>query len=135
MSWLDGLTKNWAELAEDNPDPRLRPLIVPADPADAVRGAAAVVATHPRWRIVSADPRAGSLHATHATRVWRFIDDVHLRFTAQASGTRIVGRSQSRIGKGDLGQNARNLRELATALSKAAAPGGVLSRAVGAHDR
>jgi uncharacterized protein (DUF1499 family) len=62
--------------------------------------------------VVAADAAAGTLSATHATILWRFVDDIHLRFEPHGSGSRIVGESRSRIGKGDLGQNARNLRAL-----------------------
>lgn len=117
MAWLDGLTKNWADLADDDPDPRLRPLLLPGAPAGSVRRAASILAALPRWQVVAADPEAGTLHATHATRLWRFLDDVQVRFEAHPSGTRITAHSQSRIGKGDLGQNRRNLRALNAALS------------------
>jgi uncharacterized protein (DUF1499 family) len=42
---------------------------------------------------------------------------VHLRLEPSANGTLVHGRSQSRIGKGDLGQNRRNLLRLFRALS------------------
>jgi uncharacterized protein (DUF1499 family) len=48
--------------------------------------------------------------------MWRFVDDVRLRFEAHPQGTRLSGRSQARIGFGDLGQNARNLLELRAAV-------------------
>jgi uncharacterized protein (DUF1499 family) len=119
MSWLDGFTRNWANLRDDDPDPALRPLVVTRAPRDAVSWAASAIARAPRWRVVAHDDDAGTLHATHATRVWRFVDDVRLTFEPHGSGSRVVGQSRSRIGTGDLGQNARNLRGL-TALLRAA---------------
>jgi uncharacterized protein (DUF1499 family) len=116
MSWLDGLTKNRADLSDDSPDPQLRPVVILAPPAEAVAWAASVIANLPRWSVIAHDPRAGTLRATHTTRLWRFVDDVLLRFERDPRGTRLVGHSQSRVGKGDLGQNARNLRMLTTAL-------------------
>ena len=120
MSFRDGLTKNWADLAPDARDPRLRPVLLACPPAEGVTRAAAVLADLPRWAVVAADPAAGTLHATHTTRVLRFVDDIHLRFEPDPAGCRVVGHSQSRIGKGDFGQNARNLRELAAALRASA---------------
>jgi uncharacterized protein (DUF1499 family) len=117
MPWLNGLIRNWAEWDPDAADPRLRPVVVPGTPAAAVPWAAAAVAALPRWWIVAADPRAGTLHAVHATWFWRFRDDVHLRFEPDPAGTRVLGRSTSRIGVADFGQNARNLRELSSALA------------------
>lgn len=124
MSWLDGFTRNWADLREDADDPGLRAVIFPLPPAEAVARAVSVVEAMPRWVVVSADPTAGLLHATHRTLVWRFVDDVHLEFRPHSSGgTIITGRSKSRIGKGDLGQNARNLRELTASLRSADSSG------------
>jgi uncharacterized protein (DUF1499 family) len=123
MSWIDGLTRNWADLTEDGPDPTLRPIELPSPPAEAVTWAASVLAQERRWKVVAADPAAGTLHATHATRLWRFVDDVRLTFLPHGPGTRVVGQSRSRLGKGDFGQNARNLRVLARLLREAAGAG------------
>jgi uncharacterized protein (DUF1499 family) len=123
MSWLDGFTKNWADLTDGNADPALRAVVVPLPPAEALSWAAARIRSLPRWAVVATDQTAGTLHATHETLLWRFVDDVRLEFHLDgAGGTIITGRSRSRIGRGDLGQNARNLRELTTAL-RAEAPG------------
>jgi uncharacterized protein (DUF1499 family) len=116
VRWFYGLIRNRAELRPDAADPGLRPVVVPRPRGEAMAWAAEVIAALPRWTVVAVDAAAGTLHATHATRLWRFIDDIHLRFAADPQGTRITGRSKSRIGSGDLGQNARNLRELVRAL-------------------
>lgn len=64
----------------------------------------------PRWALQnSAD---GELHATRQTRLFGFEDDVTVRIVEQASGSEARFESASRVGKGDLGQNPRNLREL-----------------------
>lgn len=115
-SLIHGFTRNWADLADDQSDPDLRPVEVALPPAEAVARVAGVIAGLPRWAVVAADPAAGTIHATHKTLLWRFVDDVRLRFEPHGSGTRLLGRSRSRIGKGDLGQNARNLRGLTAAL-------------------
>ena len=120
MSWLDGFTKNWADLTESDEDPGLRAVVVPLPPREAVTWACPVIDALPRWAVVSADPQTGSLHATHRTALWRFVDDVRLELRPHRGGTIITGRSRSRIGKGDLGQNARNLRELTAAMRSAA---------------
>jgi uncharacterized protein (DUF1499 family) len=114
-----GLTRNWADLSDDDPDPALRPVVLPQPPDAAVAWAAGVIARAPRWRVVATDPATGRLHATHTTILWRFVDDVRLAFEPHASGARVVGQSRSRIGKGDLGQNARNLRALTSILRAA----------------
>ncbi len=118
MSFIDGLTKNHAKLDPGADDPRLRPVLLATPVPESVERASSVIATLPRWSVVASDPEAGTLHATHATRIWGFVDDVHLRFEPRDDGTQIVGDSQSRVGKGDFGQNARNLRELNEALRR-----------------
>lgn len=131
VSFWDGMNKNWATLDADAVDPSLAALVVPVEPAQAVRKAAEVIPTLSRWAVVASDPGAGTLHATHTTLVWRFVDDIRLSFAPEPGRpgwTRISGRSQSRVGKGDLGQNARNLRALRAALESrlaaaATAPG------------
>jgi len=116
MSWLHGLVRNWAELRDDARDSRLRPLVLPLAPPEALALAAETIARRPRWKVSERDSSAGTLHLTHATRVWGFLDDVRLRFEPHPQGTRLSGRSQARVGFGDLGQNARNLLEMRTAV-------------------
>lgn len=115
--FLDGLTKNWAELTLHSSDPTLEAVDWAVPRPDALSKAADLICGLPRWEILGEDRETGTLHAIHKTRVWRFVDDVYLRFEATPCGTRITGRSQSRVGKADLGQNARNLRELVRAFS------------------
>ena len=126
MSFWDGMTKNWADIEANARDPELRPILLPLAPAEAIAKVQAILGQLPRWSVASMDRDAGTLHAVHKTRVWGFRDDVRLGFRATDSGTEITGHSQSRIGKADLGQNARNLRELSTALQKSDQPGGQL---------
>ncbi len=116
MSFWDGFSKNWADIAENAADPGLRAVDWPLPVAESVSKAEAILRRLPRWRVESADPGSGTLHATHKTLVWRFVDDIRLKFEPIPHGTRITGHSQSRIGKADLGQNARNLREITKAL-------------------
>lgn len=118
MSWWHGLSRNWAELDERAVDPALRPVVVPLELEEALHRAARAITEQTRWTILALDPAAGTLAATHSTRLWRFVDDVVLRFEPDSQGTRITGRSRSRIGIGDFGQNARNLKELAEVLKQ-----------------
>jgi uncharacterized protein (DUF1499 family) len=116
MSLLHGLVRNWAEFRDDARDPRLRSLVLPVPPAEALALAAETMSQRPRWKVRERNNSAGTLHLTHATRMWRFVDDVHLQFASHPQGTRLSGRSQARVGFGDLGQNARNLLELRAAV-------------------
>jgi uncharacterized protein (DUF1499 family) len=119
MKWLDGLRTNRAELTVAAADPDLRPFAVSLAPVHAVTWAQDIIARWPRWRVVAAYEDRGMIHATHTTRLWRFVDDIYLVFEPDSRGSLVSARSQSRIGKGDLGQNARNLRSLTRSLHKA----------------
>jgi len=63
------------------------------------------------WRIVGDDATAGRLEAVATTRWFRFKDDVVVRLRDRAEGgTRVDVRSKSRIGRSDLGTNARRIQ-------------------------
>jgi hypothetical protein len=71
------------------------------------------------WHIEARNDATRELHAVVATALWRFKDDVRIRVDARPDGTsRLYARAQSRVGRGDLGANARHLRELVTALEQ-----------------
>jgi uncharacterized protein (DUF1499 family) len=100
----------------------LQPLVLDLPADDAWKVILATVPAMPRWRIVRADPATGCIQATRHTRVFRFVDDVLIRVEPLVEGTRVGARSQSRLGKGDLGQNRRNLIELLQAIRRAIKP-------------
>jgi uncharacterized protein (DUF1499 family) len=60
------------------------------------------------------------LHFVRTTPLMRYKDDIRVRIVPAASGSRVSAESRSRIGRGDLGQNPRNLRELLAAVRGAA---------------
>jgi len=110
--------RNWA--ATDEPgDSELSDIVLPLPPDEALSLVEHVASGLPRWRVESSDRTAGTVHLTRGTRVFGFVDDVRLTLEAVAGGTRLRGRSQSRIGFTDLGQNRRNLRQLVAALRAA----------------
>jgi uncharacterized protein (DUF1499 family) len=70
--------------------------------------AVAAITSLPRWKLVSASVELGEIRAEVETPLFRFVDDV----TVQISGENPVVvnvRSKSRVGKGDLGKNAKNV--------------------------
>lgn len=74
-----------------------------------------VIERFPRWKISST--RVDGLEAVRATRIFHFEDDVKIQVSNENGGrSRATFESASRIGKGDLGQNSRNLEELLEAL-------------------
>lgn len=63
------------------------------------------------WEIVAADSASGRIEATATTFWFGFEDDVVIRLTPDDGGTRVDVRSVSRVGRGDLGVNARRVQE------------------------
>ena len=63
------------------------------------------------WEIVAAAPEDNRIEATATTDWFGFKDDVVVRITPSGSGSRIDVRSVSRVGRSDLGANARRIRE------------------------
>jgi uncharacterized protein (DUF1499 family) len=79
-----------------------------------------VVERLPRWRYVGSGSGVGGseVRAVRTTLLLRFQDDVTVRVKRQGDLTRVSVRSKSRAGRGDFGQNARNIRELLAELDK-----------------
>ena len=113
MGLLRWFTKNWANTTEPT-HADLAPVVVPVpaeQAADLVRRAAG---TLPHWRVES--EATGELKLTRRTRVVGFVDDVTVTLKPAGPGTMIHAASRSRVGKGDLGQNRRNILELFDAI-------------------
>jgi uncharacterized protein (DUF1499 family) len=107
--------RNFAELDEPG-SPELAGVAVPLPTAEALALIQRAAAAIPLWHVESVDPQAGTIHLTRRTKLFGFVDDIRLRLEAVESGTHVHGRSKSRVGLSDLGQNRRNLRQLIAAL-------------------
>jgi uncharacterized protein (DUF1499 family) len=71
------------------------------------------------WRIAEADPAEGRIEAVDRTFWFGFRDDVVIRITEAEDGrTRLDVRSASRVGRSDLGTNARRIRDFLTRLQE-----------------
>ena len=70
------------------------------------------------WELVANDLEAGLIEATDTTLWFGFKDDVVIRITAAGPKTLVDVRSKSRIGKSDLGVNAKRIRAFTSALQK-----------------
>ena len=105
-----GSGSNYAATADRSVDERVRPRTRPGGPATVRQALERGIARLPRWKIQAADDSV--LWATRTTRVFRWVDDIFILLTPFGDSTRIEARSASRVGKGDLGQNRRNLAEL-----------------------
>ncbi len=89
--------------------PDLAPVTLPI-PLDQTFDRALAVAQEAGWQIVTADKSSGRIEATDTTRWFGFKDDVVVRLTPWGAGTRVDLRSVSRMGRSDIGTNARRIR-------------------------
>ncbi|VTS01963.1 Putative secreted protein OS=Rhodopirellula maiorica SM1 GN=RMSM_07393 PE=4 SV=1: DUF1499 [Tuwongella immobilis] len=117
MGLIRWFTQNIAD-TDTNTHADVVPQRYPIAASDAIDRIRAIVQTLPRWQVVESAAEAGTLRLTRRTRTLRFVDDITLRIVPTESGIELHARSQSRLGKGDLGQNRRNLLELFAALRR-----------------
>ena len=98
--------------------PDIAPLTLAMPPQEVFERCLAL-ARREGWDIVSASSETRIIEATAATAFFGFKDDVVIRVTpaSGAAGSRIDMRSVSRIGRSDLGVNARRIRAFLRALS------------------
>ena len=97
--------------------PWVVPLRLAVTPADAFAKAVAVLAGL-GLEIVAQHPAEGLVEATATTFWFGFKDDVAVRVRTDGEGARIDVRSVSRVGRGDLGANARRIGEILARLSE-----------------
>jgi uncharacterized protein (DUF1499 family) len=90
--------------------PDLAPLRLPVPPARAFDMARALVAAR-GWEVVSIDSASGQIEATDQTLWFGFKDDIVIRIRPDGDGSRVDVRSVSRVGRSDVGTNARRIRE------------------------
>jgi uncharacterized protein (DUF1499 family) len=95
--------------------PDIGPVLLAVPPPVAFKKAVAA-AEAMGWEVVGADAAAGTLEAVDATKFFGFKDDIAVRVTPTADGSRIDIRSKSRVGRSDIGTNARRIRAYAERL-------------------
>lgn len=123
MSLLTALTRNVAETTPRAEDPRLRTRSYALSRDTVWSTVHQLAATQPGWTVIRTDPAEGVLEAEARTRLLKFVDDVTIR-VQPASGQRFSVDlvSRSRVGKGDLGTNARRIGRFLAALDAALTP-------------
>jgi uncharacterized protein (DUF1499 family) len=98
--------------------PDIRPLALKLPPNQAF-DRALERAREMGWEIVDANPAHGRIEATATTFWFGFKDDVVVRVSADEAGSLIDVRSLSRVGRSDVGANARRIRCYLDGLSEA----------------
>ncbi len=68
------------------------------------------------WVLVSSDSSTGIIEATETTFLWAFKDDVVIRISQQGDQSAVDLTSVSRIGRSDLGANAKRINNFFAAL-------------------
>jgi uncharacterized protein (DUF1499 family) len=86
------------------------PIICVLAPADAFSSVRKIV-RNLGWTILLENPEAGQIEAVDITPMLRFRDDIVVRIRAHGKGSRIDIRSASRLGRSDLGMNAKRIRK------------------------
>lgn len=109
--FLRALTRSQAETDPDHEDPGLRGRTYPV-PFDRVWSTAVTIAEERwGWTITHSDDLDGVLQVEAKTPVFRLVDDVEVRICLDPDAqTRVDVSSASRVGKADLGTNARRIR-------------------------
>lgn len=98
--------------------PELQPRRYRASAEDVFSAARRVINERENWRVTSAHPDEGRIEAEIETKVVGFIDDLTVTVegeeaagNGEAGETVVNVHSRSRVGQGDMGQNARTIRE------------------------
>ncbi|MGI8978694.1 MAG: DUF1499 domain-containing protein [Pirellulaceae bacterium] len=117
--WSRDLTTNYATTSANAKKPSLHPIISQRPLPELADLVATAAEQLPGWELTGREesPDDTTLQFVRTTRLMRFKDDitVHIRPVSggqQPAKYEVSAESQSRVGKGDFGQNPRNLAEL-----------------------
>jgi len=89
--------------------PDIRPLMM-AMPVDSAYSLAVRTVREMGWELVDQSRREGRIEATATTPWFGFKDDVVIRVSSASGISRVDVRSVSRVGRGDVGANAKRIR-------------------------
>jgi uncharacterized protein (DUF1499 family) len=99
--------------------PELQSRVYDSSPENTTVFAAAAASRLPGWKVIRTDPAAHVVICEVKTPLGLFTDDVTVRiepFGPVRETSRVEIRSHSRVGRADLGQNARHIQELQEAM-------------------
>lgn len=119
--WSRDLTTNHAATSEGADDEALRPIHSTRSPSETAQLVERAAAELSRWELVeetSGKDGVVTLALVRTTPLLRFRDDITVTISPEGNGSIITAESQSRVGRGDLGQNPRNLKELLGAVRR-----------------
>ncbi len=115
-----GLTRNVAFTSPGAEDPRLRGRTYAIPFEDVWQSSRALVGGGlRRWEVVEADDEEGLIRGVAHSRIQRFTSTITIRITLDMDAqTRVDAMSASRVGRADLGVNARRLHRYFKALDR-----------------
>ena len=90
--------------------PDMVPLMTVAS-ADKVFEAANKAIAKMGLTLAEANPQEGRIEANQSSLLFGFTDDLVVRIVADGAGSRVDVRSKSRVGRSDVGQNAKRIRK------------------------
>jgi uncharacterized protein (DUF1499 family) len=111
------LTTHRAETREDSLFPELRPRAYATGASVLFARVRTVLAEQPRWRIVDEDAATRTVHAVVTSALFGFEDDVVVRVVPEPVRPVVLVHATSRVGRGDLGTNARHVLDVYAALA------------------
>ena len=98
--------------------PDLAPLTTSASPTKVFDAAESVISDM-GLVLADTDRNEGRIEATQTSLLYGFKDDMVVRIAATANGAKVDVRSKSRVGRSDLGQNAKRIRTFLSKLQAA----------------
>jgi uncharacterized protein (DUF1499 family) len=104
-----GYAGDSAAIAQQQAYPDLAPLMM-AMPVDSAFSLAMRTAREMDWELVDQNRRDGRIELTATTPFFGFKDDVVIRVSSASGISRVDVRSKSRVGRGDVGANAKRIR-------------------------
>lgn len=99
--------------------PDLQPRTYDSSPVNTIRFAAAAASGIRNWKVTKRDESQGMVHVEVRTVLPFFTDDLTVVVTptgADGDSSLVTIRSHSRVGRSDLGENARHIRALQAAM-------------------
>lgn len=85
-------------------------------PDELIKAIEDAVESLPRWTLDGSNDTG--VQAVRESRLFKFKDNVTVSVSSRGNGSEAIFESASRVGKGDMGQNLRNLRDLTGAIDQ-----------------
>lgn len=116
------MTVNDVTTGQTGAYPEIQPRVYQAAPDQVYDAALTAIERLHRWKVARQDRHNRRIEAEATIWCLVFTDDVTVWIEADGAGSRVMIRSHSRVGRGDLGENARSIRALQRQIDRILAP-------------